>query len=131
MLLAPLVLVLPTPVALIYPSVSQTAALSQVPWVMDAHLFYDHDADRLWMTWGGYHAWVTELDPATGHVKGTTRLFPAAGFVPFDNWLPASGFGRLFHVTLSYCMRMGGDCRNRGRLLGLGLGFGVISCISE
>ena len=41
-----------------------------VPWVIDAHLFQDPDDGRLWMSWGGHVAWVTELDPATGRVLG-------------------------------------------------------------
>ena len=43
---------------------------SEFPWVIDAHLFQDPDDGRLWMSWGGHVAWVTELDPATGRVLG-------------------------------------------------------------
>ena len=44
---------------------------SEFPWVIDAHLFQDPDDGRLWMSWGGHVAWVTELDPATGRVLGS------------------------------------------------------------
>ena len=43
---------------------------SEFPWVIDAHLFQDPDDGRLWMSWGGHVAWVTELDPATGRILG-------------------------------------------------------------
>ena len=38
----------------------------QFPWVIDAHAFWDADAERLWMSWGGHDLYITELDPATG-----------------------------------------------------------------
>jgi len=40
------------------------------PWVIDAHLTHDPDADRLWMAWGGSALWVTEMDIATGNIYG-------------------------------------------------------------
>jgi len=40
------------------------------PWVIDARLTYDPDENRLWMAWGGSALWVTEMDVATGNVKG-------------------------------------------------------------
>jgi len=42
----------------------------QYPWVIDAHLTYDPDEDRLWMAWGGHSLWITEMDVATGNVRG-------------------------------------------------------------
>lgn len=44
------------------------------PWVIDAHLYYDADTSRLWMTWGGHNCWITELHPTSGRV-----LNPATG----------------------------------------------------
>lgn len=41
----------------------------ETPWVMDAHMYHDEDTDKLWMTWGGYQAWITEMDPKTGYIK--------------------------------------------------------------
>ena len=38
----------------------------QLPWVIDAHAFWDADTERLWMSWGGHDLYVSELDPATG-----------------------------------------------------------------
>lgn len=36
----------------------------------DASLHYDDDTGRLWMIWGGWTLFVTELDPATGRMLG-------------------------------------------------------------
>ena len=38
------------------------------PWVIDAHLFYDDESERLWMSWGGGTCWVSELNPSTGRL---------------------------------------------------------------
>lgn len=40
------------------------------PWTIDAHLFYDVETGKLWMSWGGHKLWVTEMDPATGKILG-------------------------------------------------------------
>jgi len=36
----------------------------------DAQLHYDDDTERLWMIWGGWTMYVTELDPTTGRMIG-------------------------------------------------------------
>ena len=40
------------------------------PWAIDAHLFYDDETGKLWMSWGGHKLWVTEMDPVTGKIQG-------------------------------------------------------------
>lgn len=55
------------------------------PWVIDAHLYYDADTKRLWMTWGGHNCWITELDPATGAVLEPTTRQPLVGSTEFTS----------------------------------------------
>jgi len=45
----------------------------QSPWVIDAHITYDTDTNKLWMAWGGHALWVTEMDPKTGNVIGNPK----------------------------------------------------------
>jgi beta-xylosidase len=45
--------------------------------VFDSHHCYDEDTGKLWMTWGGHHGWITEVDPITGKV-----VDPATGQEP-------------------------------------------------
>lgn len=52
---------------------------NELPWVIDSHLFYDADAGRLWMTWGGHETWLSELDPASGHVCCSDRCTSEQG----------------------------------------------------
>ena len=40
------------------------------PSPIDAHLFHDGDTGRLWMAWGGWTIFVTELDAETGRMLG-------------------------------------------------------------
>ena len=55
---------------------------NEKPWCIDAHVFYDAAANRLWMTWGGHALWMTELDLATGRVKdpNTGSAVPSPSF---------------------------------------------------
>ena len=61
----------------------RNAFTSFFPSPLDAHLFYDGDDDRLWMSWGGWTIYATELDPTTGRLPGD----PAD--VEVDNCMPS------------------------------------------
>ena len=57
-------------------------------WVIDAHVYYDADTQRLWMTWGGWQIRITELDPATGLI-----LDPATRTTPPSTEFTSHGVG--------------------------------------
>ena len=40
------------------------------PSPLDANLFYDAETSRLWIVWGGWTIFLTELDPTTANVLG-------------------------------------------------------------
>ena len=70
------------------------------PAVLDAHLFYDARDDRLWMTWGGWSIFLTELDPATGLLKDAAlrsapelRDHPAGTHTEILSWAPNAAYG--------------------------------------
>jgi len=46
---------------------------SEKPWVIDSHYFYDEGEERLWMSWGGHEAWITEVSPDSGYVCCTPK----------------------------------------------------------
>ena len=59
----------------IYQTVLQHSG-DESPWAIDAHLFYDTDTARLWMTWGGHNGWICELDPTTGVILDPSTRSP-------------------------------------------------------
>ena len=46
-------------------------------WVIDPYVYYEAETQRLWMVWGGWQIWITELDPASGRI-----IDPASGTTP-------------------------------------------------
>ena len=79
---------------------------SYTPWpaVLDAHLFYDNVDDRLWMSWGGWTVFATELDPKTGKLVNASitdsevDTHPQGTHEPILSWSPSAWLGGDPHV---------------------------------
>ena len=70
------------------------------PWAIDAHIYEDADTKRLWMTWGAWTMYLTELDPTSGGLKDTSLAgqpefssHPAGTHTKILSWAPSTAYG--------------------------------------